>query len=60
MYKVDHIMEGMKIDKNNLAPIDGIRALTHLSLIALHAAMMVSAHLPSEGPLWKAVKSNFM
>lgn len=37
-------------------PVEGLRGLTHLSLIALHAGMMATAHLPSEGPLWDAFR----
>ena len=40
--------------------MDGMRALTHLSLIALHAAMLCTAHLPSEGPLWQAIKGHWV
>lgn len=43
-----------------LKPIDGVRALTHLSLILLHTAMLTTAHLPSTGPLWEAIKNHWI
>ena len=43
-----------------LKPVDGVRAITHLSLIALHASMISTSHLPSDGSLWKSVKSNYI
>lgn len=39
--------------------IDGIRAITHLSLIALHASMIMTAHVPSVGQFWKSLKSSY-
>lgn len=36
--------------------IDGIRALAHISIVFLHAAMLTTAHLPSDGPLWMQFK----
>ncbi len=30
----------------------------HLSLIALHAAMVLTAHLPAEGHLWTSIKTH--
>lgn len=41
-----------------MKPIDGIRAITHLSLIALHTSMITTAHLPSSGILWNTIRSN--
>ncbi len=43
---------------SSFVAVDGIRAITHLSLIALHASMVATAHLPSEGPIWKAVRAS--
>lgn len=43
-----------------LNAIDGVRALTHLSLIFLHSAMLTTAHLPSKGPLWEAIKNHWL
>lgn len=40
------------------APIDGVRSLAHISLVALHASMLLTGFLPSDGPLWEAVKSH--
>eukprot|EP01063_Lacrimia_lanifica_P003803 TRINITY_DN12079_c0_g1_i9.p1 TRINITY_DN12079_c0_g1~~TRINITY_DN12079_c0_g1_i9.p1 ORF type:complete len:450 (+),score=143.55 TRINITY_DN12079_c0_g1_i9:75-1424(+) len=35
------------------APIEGVRAVLHLSLVALHAAMTTTAHLPRVGAAWE-------
>lgn len=43
-----------------LAEVAGFRAIVHLSLIALHSAMLTTAHLPSSGPEWTDVKSNII
>lgn len=39
-----------------LYPVEGVRALTHISVMFLHAAMLTTAYLPSEGPLWMDVR----
>jgi hypothetical protein len=44
----------------HLKPIDGVRALTHISLIFLHSAMVTTAHLPSQGPLWEGIKNHWL
>ena len=38
----------------HLPPVDGIRAIASLSLVALHATIVTSALLPSRGPEWNA------
>lgn len=40
--------------------IEGIRALTHLSLIALHSSMILTAHLPSQGLFWQGIKKHLV
>lgn len=45
---------------DRFAAVDGVRSMVHLSLIALHTAMITTAHLPQEGPLWNAVKSHWL
>lgn len=40
--------------------VDGMRALSHLSIIALHSVMLVSAHIPTTGKTWDEVKNNPM
>jgi hypothetical protein len=44
----------------HLKPIDGVRALTHLCLIFLHSAMVTTAHLPSQGPLWETIRNHWI
>ena len=43
----------------NQPQIDGVRAITHISLIALHASMLMTAHMPSSGQFWKVLKSSY-
>ena len=43
-----------------LKPVSGFRALTHLSLICLHVAMLVSGHLPSTGAEWDKFKGSYL
>ena len=38
--------------------VDGFRAIVHVSLVALHAAMLTSGHLPSEGEVWETVRKH--
>lgn len=40
--------------------VDGVRAIAHLSLIALHSSMLVTSHLPSDGALWESLKTNWI
>ena len=40
--------------------VDGLRALTHISVIALHAAMITTGHLPSKGKLWGDFKGDWL
>lgn len=41
------------------ACIDGLRTVVHVSLVALHASMLVTGHLPSTGTLWNSFKNNY-
>lgn len=50
----------MASDREFLAPVAGFRAIVHLSLIALHAAMLTSGHLPSEGEEWDQFKGSWV
>ena len=43
-----------------LDALDGFRAIVHVSLIALHTAMLTSGHLESVGPVWLATKKNLL
>ena len=47
-----------KVVDGHYRAVDGFRAVVHLSLVALHCAMLASAHLPSEGPVWQAVRKH--
>ena len=38
-----------------LAPVDGVRAVATLSLVALHTATLATAFLPLAGPAWTGV-----
>jgi len=38
--------------------VDGCRAIVHISLVALHAAMLTTGHLPSKGALWDDFRRN--
>ena len=40
------------------APVDGVRSITHISLVCLHTAMLLTGHLPSKGTLWDSFKSS--
>ena len=41
-------------------PIEGLRAIAHASVVFLHAAVLTSSHLPSDGPVWvEFVKSKW-
>mmetsp|Transcript_7385 Transcript_7385/g.16932 ORF Transcript_7385/g.16932 Transcript_7385/m.16932 type:complete len:432 (-) Transcript_7385:3-1298(-) len=40
------------------AAVEGVRGMVHLSLMGLHASMMTTAHLPSEGGLWKLFRKH--
>lgn len=42
-----------------LKAVVGIRAITHISLIALHTAMITTGNLPSSGELWNAFRSSW-
>lgn len=46
-----------EVKRNN--SIDGFRAIVHVSLVALHCAMLMSGHLASTGGLWNSVKTNY-
>jgi len=50
----------IKKEQERNGVIDGFRAVVHVSLIALHSAMLTSGHLPSEGPVWLGVKKNLI
>ena len=50
----------MGSNRDFLAPVSGFRALTHLSLIALHVAMLTSGHLPSVGAQWDQFKGSWV
>ena len=40
--------------------LDGVRVLTHISLIALHTSLLMTGHLPFDGELWQNVKTNYL
>lgn len=46
--------------KSKMKPVDGFRALVHVSLIALHCAMLTTGHLPSTGEAWGSFKKNIL
>ena len=39
--------------------IDFLRAVTHVSIIAFHSAMLTTGHLPSSGDIWIAYKNSW-
>ncbi len=41
-----------------LAPVDGLRAMAHISLVLCHAALLSTGHLPNSGPLWHSFKKS--
>ncbi|GAB5358961.1 hypothetical protein AAMO2058_000504000 [Amorphochlora amoebiformis] len=41
---------------DSFAALDGVRAISHLSIVALHSSMISTAHLPGQGPVWDAVR----
>lgn len=46
--------------RRNLDPIEGLRAIVHASVVFLHAAVLTSSHLPSDGLVWvEFVKSKW-
>ena len=51
------IPKKMSSEVRRLAPVDGVRSITHVSLVCLHTAMLLTGKLPAEGPLWNAFKS---
>ena len=40
--------------------LDGVRVLTHISLIALHTSLLMTGHLPFDDKLWQNVKTNYL
>jgi peptidoglycan/LPS O-acetylase OafA/YrhL len=41
-----------KSERIGYSSVDGMRAITHIGLVALHVAILTTAHLPSRGELW--------
>lgn len=39
--------------------IDFLRAVTHISIIAFHSAMLTTGHLPSSGDIWNQYKNSW-
>lgn len=37
--------------------LDGVRSITHVSLVALHCAMLLTGKLPSQGELWEKFRN---
>ena len=46
--------------RDRYSAVDGVRSIAHISLIALHSAMLLTGKLPSEGMLWNAFKNNIV
>lgn len=45
------------VPRVNYDAVDGVRSIAHISLIALHSAMLLTGKLPSQGKLWESFKS---
>jgi peptidoglycan/LPS O-acetylase OafA/YrhL len=44
---------------NGYRAVDFLRAVTHVSIIAFHSAMLTTGHLPSSGDIWNSYKSSW-
>jgi peptidoglycan/LPS O-acetylase OafA/YrhL len=51
-------MTNKSSERVSYTSIDGVRAITHISLIMLHSAMLTTAHLPSSGIVWDVFRRN--
>ena len=43
---------------SRFSAVDGVRSVAHVSLVALHSAMLLTGKLPAEGKLWSSFSSS--